>query len=130
MGRMKWVTPYLKTLDLEKTIAFYTEMLGFTVDATWPAEKPTLCFLAKDNVEMGFYVDTEQREGTPGLTGQMRIEVDDVMSLHRKVIGRADIVWGPEVYFYGRREFCFKDVNGYEIVFSELTDDPPTCPEE
>lgn len=39
-----------------------------------------------------------------------------------------ELLWGPEVYHYGRREFSIRDPNGYELIFSEPTDDPPTCP--
>jgi hypothetical protein len=37
------------------------------------------------------------------------------------------IEWGPEVYFYHRREFAFHDPDGHLIVISEETDDPVTA---
>ena len=40
------------------------------------------------------------------------------------------IEWGPEVYWYGRREFAIRDPSGYLIIFSEATTDPPTCRDE
>ena len=38
--------------------------------------------------------------------------------------------WGPEVYFYHRREFAFRDPDGHWVILSEVTDDPPTCEAE
>ena len=37
---------------------------------------------------------------------------------------------GPEVYWYGRREFSFQDPDGYAVIISEPTSDPPDCTEE
>ena len=44
--------------------------------------------------------------------------------------GKVTIEWGPEVYFYQRREFAFRDPDGHLIIISEETDDPVTCVEE
>jgi len=37
---------------------------------------------------------------------------------------------GPEVSFYGRREFAFRDPEEYVIIISEKTGDPVTAVEE
>ena len=64
----------------------------------------------------------------PAMTGQLHIDVEDgVEELHRRLRDRYEILWGPEVYSYGRREFSVRDPNGYRLVFSEVTDDPVTC---
>jgi hypothetical protein len=34
----------------------------------------------------------------------------------------------PEVYHNGCREFAIRDPDGYLIIFTEETDDPPACP--
>jgi hypothetical protein len=44
--------------------------------------------------------------------------------------GHVRVDWGPEVYWYGRREFSFRDPDGYPIIISEETADPPTCLDE
>ena len=40
--------------------------------------------------------------------------------------------WGSEVYFHVRREFAFRDPDGYLIICTnnKLTDDPPTSLDE
>lgn len=49
------------------------------------------------------------------------------MALYATIAGNVAIEWGPEAYSYGRREFAIKDPNGYLLVFSERTKDPPDC---
>jgi hypothetical protein len=39
------------------------------------------------------------------------------------------VEWGPEVYRYARRELAVRDPNGYLVILSEETSDPPTCVE-
>ena len=120
MATLKSITPHLKTNDLAATIRFYTEVLGFTVAASWPEEhQPTDCVLDHGDVHISFTVDPNKWYPAPCLAGQLWIEVQDVMSLHSKIGGKVKVEWGPEVYFYGRREFAIKDSNGYLLAFSE-----------
>lgn len=122
------VTPTLRTEDLQKTVSFYTEVLGFVVDTLWPPESPTFSILDHGPVHLAFYTEDGDSGGTPRMTGQLRVDVDGVMEIFDRCRHRAEIEWGPEVYHYGAREFCVRDPNGYSIVFSEPTTDPPTCP--
>jgi len=116
---LKLLTPHLKTDDLDRTIRFYTEVLGFTVGATWPDNRPTDCMLDHGSVHISFTVDPNGWYPAPCLAGQLWIEVEDVMTLHSKVAGKVAIEWGPELYPYGRYEFAIKDCNGYLLAFSE-----------
>lgn len=118
------VTPLLKTEDLSGTIGFYTSILGFTVDRLWPSDNPGLVFLQRGNAQVGFYVDIDETEATPGLTGQIYIDVEGVADLYRRIAEQVTVLWGPEVYSYGRREFAVEDPNGYTVTFSEMTNDP------
>ena len=68
------------------------------------------------------------------MTGQihfdLRPHVDGrsaVLDMLERIKPHARILWGPEVYAYGRREFSCNDANGYALVFSESASDPPTC---
>lgn len=112
------VTPFLKTTDLTKTMAFYVDVLGFVVDSQWPADNPTNCILDNGHVHFAFGTDPLHRYPAPGLSGQLWIDVDDVMALHEGLVGKVPIEWGPEVYSYGRLEFAIKDCNGYLLAFS------------
>lgn len=118
------VTPVLKTCDVQAAAAFYSQVLGFAVDALWPEDDPQLCILDNGRVHLMFdaRADWDAPGAPPTLTGQLLFDVDDVAGLHARIADRVEILWGPEVYPYGRREFSIKDPDGYRLVFSEPVD--------
>jgi hypothetical protein len=59
-------------------------------------------------------------------TCTLYFDVEDAVALHKELQAKVVIEWGPEVYFYHRREFTFRDPDGHLIVISEETDDPVT----
>ncbi len=124
------LTPVLFTTDLATTVAFYTERLGFVLELLWPAEAPSLCTLVRGESSIMFHTDRWDDEQDAQLTGQLRIDVEDGLVLHAALREppRVEVLWGPEVYGYGRREFSIRDRNGYRLVLSEPTDEPATCP--
>ena len=132
------ITPFLAARDLEQTAAFYAELLGFRVALRHPPERPTLLVLESEadegrSVELLF--DTSLWSGPPALTGQLVLDLGElgatepsrVLRLLERIGERAELLWGPEVYGYGRREASVRDPNGYAVVLSERTDEPPTC---
>ena len=131
MSEFKSLTLTLKSSDLKATIDFYVKTLGFTLHAMWPHENPTSCLLDNGKVHLMFSSEAawDAPGAAPTLTGQIYFEVADATAIYRKVLNKVEVLWGPEVYSYGRREFSIKDCNGYRLVFSEETTDPPTCEE-
>ena len=129
MPAFRRVTPRLPVPDLARTVAFYTDLLGFAVDVSWPEDGPaTFCTLQRDDISLGFFVADEQRPTVVVGTGELYLETTGVRELHAALAGRVAVEWGPEVYFYGRREFAVRDPAGYLVIVTEPTDDPPTCP--
>ena len=126
MAVMYSVTPALKTTSIQETIDFYVGSLGFTVDTVWPEAAPTFCILDNGDLHLMFYDDDANDDSEPKLTGQLFIDTDGVDAFHSEISGKVAVEWGPEVYHYGRREFAILDNNGYTLVFSEPTEDPPT----
>ena len=121
------ISPRLPTTDLPRTIAFYEDVLGFRADVLWPEVDPTFCLLRRGQISLAFD-RVESSVALPDATG-FYIEAADVRAMHQDLRGRVTVEWGPEVYQYGRREFAIRDPNGYMIIFTEHTDDPPTCAE-
>jgi catechol 2,3-dioxygenase-like lactoylglutathione lyase family enzyme len=107
-------------------VHFYTELLGFQTGLIWPTDSPTFAILQRDEVEVQFHVADTSAGEFPG-HGSLSIDVSDAEALHACLHGRVTVEWGPEVYSYGRREFAVRDPDGYLIIFSEPTLDPPTC---
>lgn len=117
--------PRLPVADLARTITFYRDVLGFRSAVLWPDEAPTFAILERDAASVGFFVPDASRPGKIG-GAELYIRVPDAGSLHADLKGKCAIEWGPEVYSYGCREFALRDPDGYLIIFSEPTDDPPT----
>lgn len=121
------LTPMLLSADLAKTIEFYTELLDFELDGSWPREAPTWIQLRRGDLRVMFYAKDEKTEGVPGMTGVLYFTIDDVPALHRRLEGKVQIQWGPEVYHYGMLEFAIHDCNGYTLSFGQPSDEAPTC---
>jgi catechol 2,3-dioxygenase-like lactoylglutathione lyase family enzyme len=120
--------PRLPVTDLKRAVAFYRDALGFTVGSLWPDEEPSFVLLDRDDVCIQFYL-ADRSKGEAVGNGTLSFDVEDAIATHAALAGRVPIEWGPEVYWYGRREFAIRDSNGYLIIFSEETADPPTCHE-
>lgn len=120
--------PQMKVADLARSLDFYTRVLGFRVGGTWPDEQP--CWVMLDHSDVHIMLVTGLHEGPPHFTGKLALHSDDVMAIHARVKDHARVVYGPEVYHYGMKEFAIEDPDGYMISFAQETDEPPTCPDE
>lgn len=128
-AKFKSATPRLPIADARRTVKFYTQVLGFQA-SPWPDDAPTFLLLDRDEVRLAFdVVPGCQPQSQPSATG-FYLEVEDVRALHKAIKAKVRVEWGPEVYHYGRREFAIRDPDNYMIIFTEKTDDPPTCPAE
>lgn len=129
-ARFTGVTPRLPVADIGRTVAFYTSLLGFRVGVLWPDDNPTFVTLDRDAVSLGFFAPDAHRGPVTIGTADLYLATEDVRALHAEIKDLVPIEWGPEVYFYGRREFAVRDPDGYLLIFTEPTDDPPPCPED
>jgi catechol 2,3-dioxygenase-like lactoylglutathione lyase family enzyme len=129
LARYLKVAPRVPVADLGRAVAFYNEVLKFKVGLLWPDEAPTFAILEHDGVCIQFQVADEFRAEAAQRVN-LCFDVDDVRALHATLQGKVIVEWGPEVYWYGRREFAIRDRSGYLLIFSEETADPPTCHEE
>lgn len=128
-ARLTGLAPMLNTADIRATITFYTEQLGFLLDGCWPDDAPCWCSLRRGDVHLMFTDHPHLRPAPSRMTGRLYVYVDDVLALHERVRGRVNVIEPPEVRFYGMHEFAIEDCNGYQLVFGQRTDAPPTCEE-
>jgi uncharacterized glyoxalase superfamily protein PhnB len=130
MPRLLALEPRLHVHDLRRAIAFYRDALGFRVTTVFPEHEPVFAMLARDGTCLQLGGPAGRRGATDASTCTLCFDVADVRALHHDLAARGPIEWGPEVFFYGRREFAVRDPDGNVLVFSEETTDAPTCREE
>ncbi len=105
------VTPILSVRDLDASIAYYMEKLGFTSCWRWDE---TFGGVRRDTIEIFFCRDCQ---GSPGTW--MSVWVDDVDALYREFLGRgADIRQPPTNFAWGVREMSVCDPDGHRLRIS------------
>ena len=124
------ISPRLHIADFNRSLNFYRDVLGFSVDTAFPEDKPVFALLSRDGVAIQIGGPESVKSDANAPTVTLYLDVDDAMGLHAELQGKVAIEWGPEVYFYQRREFAFRDPDGHLIIVSEETDDPVTVVED
>ena len=127
MTRFTSVTPNLVVRDLARSLAFYRDVLGFTISMSVP-EAPPYVFvgLERDSVPV-FLNDVKAAVEDypslaampPGGTATMFFIVTEVDALHAAVAPNANVVMPLKTQFYGMREFAVTDPDGHVITFAE-----------
>src|SRR4051812_27656082 len=105
MARFNSLEPRLHIADFTRSVAFYRDVLGFEVLATFPDAQPSFALLARDGVGLQIGgIDTVKRPQDPP-TVTLYFDVRDALAMHQQLKQKVKIEWGPDVYFYHRREF-------------------------
>jgi uncharacterized glyoxalase superfamily protein PhnB len=123
----KKLTPNLLVANVERSLAFYVDVLGFERGMTVPEESPYVFASMTSGAVEVFLNDAAAAvkeypafAGRPlGATGTMYIEVEGVDALHDRVKPMVKIVMPLVTQFYGVREFAFEDPDGYVMTFAE-----------
>ena len=125
MTTIKAIEARLPVTDVKRSAAFYSDVLGLDVGTLWPDDVPQFAILSRDGLRLQLGLSESATVGSCTLC----FDVADATALHAGIKEKVDIEWGPEVYFYHRREFAFRDPDGHTVIVSEATSDPVTCPE-
>ncbi len=115
--RLTGLVPMLQVDDIEATVAWYQETLGFTCTGRFGEDWSRL---ERDAVSLMFMRNDHM--GAPHATATQYIYVDDAMALWEAIKDRCTVEWGPERYEYGNLEFAIKDINEYLISFGQPVD--------
>src|SRR5262245_17446797 len=126
------VTPNLVVSNVERSLAFYRDVLGFTVLATVPEAAAPFAFawLHADGVNVFLNsVDAVRAEHSElgarpiGGTATLYIAIEaesigaGVDGMLAAIGGRARLIMTLTDQFYGMREFGVEDPDGYTIFF-------------
>ena len=127
MPHFKKITPNLLVSNVERSLAFYVDTLGFERGMTVPDTSPFV-FAAVTSEPVEIFLNdaaTAVKEypafaGKPiGATGTLYIEVEGVDALHDRIKSTVKIVMPIATQFYGMREFAIEDPDGYVITFAQ-----------
>ncbi len=120
--------PMLWTEDLEGTVAFYRDVLGFAVDefnSDWGWAS-----LSRDDGGIMFTkpLDFDSPHGFEppsriGCTGSFYFNTDNVDTLWEELRDKAVVCYGIEDFDHGMREFAVYDNNGYILQFGQEIDE-------
>lgn len=126
------IIPMLATGNMDETIAFYCDVLGFEVrdkfesgGQTWWSE------LVRDGHALMFTqhaVDVTASGADKGFA-QTTINLylnEGVEDFHARLKDNGHDVSEMHVAFYGIKQFDLRDPTGYVIVVGQPTDEPPT----
>jgi uncharacterized glyoxalase superfamily protein PhnB len=113
--------PMLEAVDLQQTIKFYTELLGFKCGALYPeGEDPCWTALYRDDVEIMFTLRNEHSViEKPVMSGSLYLNVDNVDEAWEYLKDQTTIEYPIENFEYGMREFAIRDCNGYLLQFGQ-----------
>lgn len=133
---MKRLTPNMAVENVEKSVKFYTEILGFKVVLAVSEDKSYIGDEIKDGIscvwanvmfgEVGFMFQREdsfEADIAPvrdiGASASFYIEVENIEALYSSIKGKVEIIKELNTVWYGAKEFYIKDINGYILGFSQ-----------
>lgn len=135
---MNKLTPNLMVKDVNKTVEFYGDILGFQFVMGVPINSQEICMeMPKDkqlafalmkngNVEIMFQ-QTESLSGDiPAFKGvkigasiSLYFDIDNIAEYYETLKTKAEIIKELHTTWYGMQEFYIRDGNGYILGFSK-----------
>ena len=127
------VTPNLIVSNMDRSIAFYRDVLGFSVTTTVPDVPPfVFAWMQRDQVKVFLNAIEGVQHDLPALaqrpvggTATLFIlleassPAEGVDAMFEAVNGKATLVMPLKDQFYGMREFGVEDPDGYVIFFAQ-----------
>lgn len=127
MTKLESLTPNIMVKDVNATLDYYTNNLGFKLIDTNPESGQfEWGYVMLDNVGMMFQEEkslkNEYKELEPLKVGgalTFYIRVNDIDSYYNKLHKDINIIKPMNKTFYGTNEFAIMDLNGFILTFSE-----------
>lgn len=128
--QLKRLSPNLMVDDVNKTVAYYEDYLGFEVEMTMPEEGESFWAIVKRGSasimfqQHDFMLDEYPyfKEGPAGRSFLMYVEVIGIQKLYESLKSNVKVSLVKDIYdtHYDMREFAIKDCNGYTLTFGEI----------
>ena len=121
------ITPNLVVSSVERSVAFYRDILGFIVTTTVPDETPYV-FAALSSGPVEVFLNAVEaaaaeypafKDRPIGGTLTLFMEVVRIHEAYAALKDKVTVVMPLENKWYGVTEFAFADPDGYLITFAE-----------
>lgn len=114
MIRLRRIAPELPVEDLENSLGYYRDQLGFEVAFGMPGGDYAI--VERDDIAIHLFQQTGERSNRVAI----HVFADDLEGLHDELTGRgARITQNIERKPWGNRDFRVRDDAGNEIKFTE-----------
>jgi lactoylglutathione lyase len=129
-GNLKQVVPFLGVIDMERSLRFYVDGLGFTLKNKWePEGRIRWCWLTRGGASLMLQEFVKEGHGgrrPDGVLGQgvtLCFQCEDAVTLYREFRSRSLDVREP---FVGNSMWVtvLSDPDGYKLDFETPTDVP------
>jgi len=124
---LKKLTPNLVVASVERSVAFYRDVLGFAVSTTVPESAPyVFAIVQSGGVEI--FLNAPEPAGAEypsfkdrpiGGTLTLFVDVAGIARAYEALKARVKVVMPLEKKWYGVTEFAFEDPDGYVLTFAE-----------
>lgn len=129
------VVPNLIVSDIDRSAAFYRDVLGFSVVATVPEQGPLVfAWVQRDEISVFLNTAAGVAPDYPSLAARpiggtatlfMTLEAEDIRTgidaMFAAVSRGAQVVMPLKDQFYGMREFAIEDPDGYVVILAQKT---------
>jgi uncharacterized glyoxalase superfamily protein PhnB len=123
----KDLMPNLMVKDVNKTVDFYKNILGFNILQTVPESGNFVFAIANaGGVLISFQEENSIKDEYPQLNSfaqgggiTLYIHITDVNELFERIKNKAKIAKELHKTFYGSTDFAVEDCNGYILTFSQ-----------
>ncbi len=124
------LTPNLIVSNVEQSMAFYRDVLGFTIVTTVPDAPPYAFAIAMAGDVQVFFNSVEAateeypafRNQPIGGTLTLFFEVSAIEQLYGELTPKVRVVMPLEKKWYGMTEFAFLDPDGWMITYAQRTE--------
>jgi len=116
---------FLEVNNLEESVAFYSEQLGFEIDRINSEADPPTATLRAGNLKITLaqHLETMLRRGRGA---HFFLGVNDVDAYHEELRGRGLILAPPANEGWGGRFITLEDPDKYRFFFVTWSDEPGT----
>lgn len=127
---IKLAVPFFRVANMQASLKFYTEGLGFAITNTWtPRGVIEWCWLERDKVSLMLqqpaseWVEKHPAEGKPGAGVSITFQCVDALAIYHEFCAKG---LTPSRPFVGNGMWvtCIADPDGYHLDFESITSTP------